>query len=224
MDKRLKDFDEITELTRNSLSHVTSELEEDKKILFGNLIKQVCALTENSDISGKSLITILQSLFSTEAPVVGEILIWPHTDTSPLTNALLCDGSAISRTTYADLFTLLGTYYGSGDGSTTFNIPDLRGYFIELNDNSIGSTASYNTAKNGLSLADYSHRHYLNGPIENSPNPYGVPIADTTIGSGENPNDTETAGSHNHAFGGFYDGDNETRPMNIYMDGFIVYG
>lgn len=40
---------------------------------------------------------------------------------------LLCDGAAVSRTTYASLFTVLSTTYGSGDGSTTFNIPDLRG-------------------------------------------------------------------------------------------------
>ena len=40
---------------------------------------------------------------------------------------LLCDGSAVSRTTYADLFDVIGTDYGSGDGSTTFNLPDLRG-------------------------------------------------------------------------------------------------
>jgi microcystin-dependent protein len=40
---------------------------------------------------------------------------------------LLCDGTAISRTTYADLFTAIGTQYGGGDGSTTFNLPDLRG-------------------------------------------------------------------------------------------------
>lgn len=40
---------------------------------------------------------------------------------------LLCDGSAISRTTYADLFSYIGTAWGVGDGVTTFNIPDLRG-------------------------------------------------------------------------------------------------
>jgi len=37
-----------------------------------------------------------------------------------------CDGSAISRTTYANLFAVVGTTYGSGDGSTTFNLPDLQ--------------------------------------------------------------------------------------------------
>lgn len=39
---------------------------------------------------------------------------------------LLCDGSAVSRTTYAQLFTALSTTWGAGDGSTTFNVPDLR--------------------------------------------------------------------------------------------------
>jgi microcystin-dependent protein len=40
---------------------------------------------------------------------------------------LLCDGSAVSRATYADLFAVIGTTYGTGNGSTTFNLPDLRG-------------------------------------------------------------------------------------------------
>lgn len=43
---------------------------------------------------------------------------------------LKCNGAAISRETYADLFKVLGTTYGAGDGSTTFNIPDARGEFI----------------------------------------------------------------------------------------------
>ncbi len=40
---------------------------------------------------------------------------------------LLCDGTAVSRTTYTALFAVVGTTYGTGDGSTTFNLPDLRG-------------------------------------------------------------------------------------------------
>lgn len=40
---------------------------------------------------------------------------------------LLCNGAAVSRTTYADLFAVIGTTWGAGDGSTTFNLPDLRG-------------------------------------------------------------------------------------------------
>ena len=40
---------------------------------------------------------------------------------------LLCDGSAVSRTTYADLFAAIGTLWGSGNGTTTFNVPNLKG-------------------------------------------------------------------------------------------------
>jgi microcystin-dependent protein len=43
------------------------------------------------------------------------------------TGFLLCDGSAVSRTTYAALFGVIGSTYGAGDGSTTFNLPDTRG-------------------------------------------------------------------------------------------------
>jgi microcystin-dependent protein len=49
-------------------------------------------------------------------------------DAAP-TGWFLCDGSAVSRVTYADLFTAIGTKYGVGDGSTTFNVPNLKGRF-----------------------------------------------------------------------------------------------
>ena len=43
---------------------------------------------------------------------------------------LLCDGSAVSRTTYASLFGTIGTTYGAGNGTTTFNLPNCQGYFL----------------------------------------------------------------------------------------------
>jgi microcystin-dependent protein len=43
------------------------------------------------------------------------------------TGWLLCDGTAVSRTTYSDLFAITSTTYGVGDGSTTFNLPNLKG-------------------------------------------------------------------------------------------------
>jgi microcystin-dependent protein len=55
---------------------------------------------------------------------VGTMLDWPTTSSYP-TGYLRADGSAVSRTSYADLFALIGTTYGSGDGSTTFNLPNL---------------------------------------------------------------------------------------------------
>lgn len=53
-------------------------------------------------------------------------LISPYAGSSAPTGWLLCDGTAVSRTTYATLFGVTSTTYGTGDGSTTFNLPDLR--------------------------------------------------------------------------------------------------
>lgn len=59
--------------------------------------------------------------------LVGEIIAYAG-GVAP-TGWLMCDGSAVSRTTYANLFAITGTTYGIGDGSTTFNLPDLAGRF-----------------------------------------------------------------------------------------------
>jgi len=54
------------------------------------------------------------------------------------TGWLSCDGTAVSRTTYSGLFSVVSTTYGVGDGSTTFNLPDLRGEFVRGLDNGRG--------------------------------------------------------------------------------------
>lgn len=55
---------------------------------------------------------------------IGAIQMWPLAD--PPDAWLMCEGQAVSRTTYADLFDVIGVAYGTGDGSTTFNLPDFR--------------------------------------------------------------------------------------------------
>lgn len=84
---------------------------------------------------------------------------------------LSCDGSAVSRTTYATLFAAIGTTYGSGDGTTTFNVPDLRGEFLRGWDNgrgvdsgrSLGSTQGEDVGVHGhtatVSINSDSHSH-----------------------------------------------------------------
>lgn len=61
---------------------------------------------------------------------------------TPPTGWLLCYGQAVSRTTYASLFAVIGTAYGIGDGSTTFNLPDKRGRVSLGADNMGGSAAN----------------------------------------------------------------------------------
>ena len=64
-------------------------------------------------------------------PPVGSVIAFAGSS-SPA-GWLLCNGSAVSRETYADLFAVIGTTYGSGDGSTTFNLPNLTDKFIQGN-------------------------------------------------------------------------------------------
>jgi hypothetical protein len=59
----------------------------------------------------------------TDTPI-GSIV--PYGGTTAPSGWLLCQGQAISRTTYSDLFSAIGTTFGAGNGSTTFNLPDLR--------------------------------------------------------------------------------------------------
>ena len=71
---------------------------------------------------------------------VGTILTFGAS--TPPSGFLECNGSAISRSTYASLFSILSTTHGAGDGSSTFNLPDLRGQFVRGWDNSAGVDAS----------------------------------------------------------------------------------
>ena len=61
---------------------------------------------------------------------IGTIISSGRAYDNPPDGYFFCDGRALSRTTYADLFAAIGTSFGSGDGSTTFNIPELRGEFL----------------------------------------------------------------------------------------------
>jgi microcystin-dependent protein len=75
--------------------------------------------------------------------------LMPYAGSSAPTGYLLCDGAAISRTTYSSLFGIVGTTYGVGDGSTTFNIPDLRGRVIAGQDDMGGTSANRLTGQSG---------------------------------------------------------------------------
>ncbi|PKO58112.1 MAG: phage tail protein [Betaproteobacteria bacterium HGW-Betaproteobacteria-18] len=91
----------------------------------------------------------------------GAVMAWT-TATAPQ-GWLECNGSAVSRTTYANLYAVLGTQYGAGDGSTTFNLPDLRGRTIIGLDNMGGSAALRVAAATSLGQAAGAETHYHTG-------------------------------------------------------------
>jgi microcystin-dependent protein len=114
---------------------------------------------------------------------------------------LAADGTAVSRSTYAALFSAISTTYGVGDGSTTFALPDLRGYFVRgSGTNSDGTAAGTFGAKQADELK--AHTHTINGRS-------GIQYATgATASNGANISGTETTSSTGGA---------ETRPKNIAM-------
>lgn len=78
-------------------------------------------------------------------------VIAPYAGSAAPSGWLLCHGQAVSRTTFAALFTAIGTTYGSGDGSTTFNLPDLRGR-VPVGKDDMGGSAANRVTTGGSGL------------------------------------------------------------------------
>lgn len=117
--------------------------------------------------------------------------IKPWTKTTAPDGYLLCDGSAVSRTTYADLFAVISTTYGAGDGSSTFNVPQLQGKMPQGYDGSTYNLAGTGGA-NTVTVAVTNNQ----GVSSNTTNNQSV----TVTGSISNTSLTEAQlASHNHA-------------------------
>ncbi len=138
---------------------------------------------------------------------IGSVLAYPIDDVPA--HCLECNGAGISRATYPELFAVIGTTYGEGDGSTTFNVPDLRAEFIRGWDNSRGiDTGRAIGASQTESFA--SHRHDTAGRYPGSLGSDGViPYCGQT-------------GTQAVIYTS-YEGGTETRPRNIAMMFCIVY-
>ena len=84
--------------------------------------------------------------------------IMPFAMNSAPSGWLAADGTAVSRSTYPALFAAIGTTHGAGNGSTTFNLPDLRGYFVRgAGTNTDGTAAGAFGAKQGNTVGPHTH-------------------------------------------------------------------
>jgi len=147
-------------------------------------------------------------------------IIIPWSSDSVPSGFLECAGTAVSRTTYAALFAVVSTTYGVGDGSTTFNVPDLTdrccvntsptkafastggGNTAAVTGNISGQTGS--TAISIPTLAPHSHTAGANYGIPGTSNSQtgNSPMAETgATGSGQN---------HSHSFSGTFSGSNKS--------------
>ena len=98
----------------------------------------------------------------------GGLMMWP-TASAPL-GWLLCNGQAVSRTTYAALFAIIGTTFGVGDGSTTFNLPDYRDR-MPIGANTIASVAGTGGSKDAIVV---SHTHTATSAVTDPGHSHGI--------------------------------------------------
>lgn len=177
--------------------------------------------------------------------LVGALIIWPTS--TPPEGYLECDGSALSRTTYAALFAVLGTTYGQGAGataSTTFRLPDLRGEFIRgwdhgrgidpdraaRTDRGDGMTGDKVGTRQAASLQSHNHIGLYNSPYgDNYYYNYGFKKsgARTSVNQGQGAFPRLDAVPHDNdktnAIKTGDTGSNETRPRNINLMIAIKY-
>lgn len=109
-----------------------SELENDSGFVNENELNEKGFLTEHQDLTDYAKKEYVDEKIENIEVSGGEVLpigtMLPYASTNNIpTNWRICDGSEVSRTTYAELFNIIGTAYGEGDGETTFNLPDKRG-------------------------------------------------------------------------------------------------
>lgn len=101
-------------------------------------------------MGGNRIVDLADGIDPGDAATVGQLssggspigCVMDYAGATPPTGWLLCYGQAVSRTTYADLFTVIGTAFGTGDGATTFNLPDCRGRVGAGKDNMGGTSAA----------------------------------------------------------------------------------
>jgi phage-related tail fiber protein len=148
---------------------------------------------------------------------------------------LKANGAAISRTTYAGLFAAIGTNFGAGDGSTTFNLPDLRGEFLRAWDDgrTVDNGRGFGTWQDsgnrwhnhGGSTGGISnnHQHYTGlNSILNSGSDFGSDGAEVARnGPGSQQWTGDPNQNHSHGING--DGLAEARPRNIALLACIKY-
>lgn len=138
---------------------------------------------------------------------IGAIFSFPLE--TPPTGYLICDGSAVSRTTYADLFAVLGTSYGAGDGSTTFNLPDYRGKFLRGYDNGAGNDPDAATRQDrGDGTTGDAVGTLQDGEMESHLHQVDPPISFSNTDGNHNHNTynttatSQSSGNHNHSLSG----------------------
>jgi microcystin-dependent protein len=169
---------------------------------------------------------VTQEKLNNSVTLVPTGAIMPFAMNSAPSGWLAANGAAVSRATFSTLFAAIGTTYGTGDGSTTFNLPDLRGYFVRgAGTNTDGTAAGTFGAKQGNTVGPHTHSGTTGTDYPDHAHTHGAAAGGSSFymygggGMGAFGGTTDGANArHQHAFGTSSQspaGTTETRPANI---------
>jgi microcystin-dependent protein len=170
---------------------------------------------------------VTQEKLNSSVTLVPTGAVMPFAMNSAPSGWLAADGTAVSRTTYATLFAAIGTIYGAGNGSTTFNLPDLRGYFVRgAGTNSDNKASGTFGAKQADAVIAHTHSGTTGNDSPDHTHAYSIDSgqAFATGGGATTVNKLTTANTGGASTRHLHDfttssqspaGTTETRPANI---------
>jgi microcystin-dependent protein len=189
------------------------------------ICKQTLAVTGNSTLTGTLGVTgatNLTSLTTTGTTTVNKLVlsnvtesfnlfpagvILPFAHSTGVLGWSLCNGAAVSRTGFPALFAAIGTTWGAGDGSTTFNLPNLNGRTLVGSDGTSDAVLGASVGNLGgtrthtlitAEMPAHTHTHYLAGAAAGAASGGGVSALTTNIASAGTTDNTGGNGAHNN--------------------------
>jgi microcystin-dependent protein len=177
----------------------------------------------NDAITTVKILDAQVTLAKIAADIVAKLVptgsVTAYTGTSAPTGWLLCDGSQVSRVSYADLFAVISTSHGIGDASTTFNLPDYRGRFMRMTDGAAGrdpdsaTRTAMNTGGNTGNAVGSVQSHALASHTHTTDVANGLY---SLQGPASSIDVARSGGNNTGSTGGA-----ETRPVNAYVNYII---
>lgn len=198
------DQDTLTASVANGRWVSTAQYKAGSEVVYGT--EKYLALSDNTNVTPSFANRATWFKLKRYVDTTGMIHLYTST-LAPVGRLLKANGAEVSRTQFPELFAKIGTIYGAGNGTTTFNLPDLRGEFMRFYDDGRGIDAGRGLG--GVQMDSFkSHLHENTGSISNTN--LGTKTSNTT-GNHSHSGSANSSGNHRHSGTLYGNGEDERR-------------